>query len=278
MGWASYRRWPPTSLRDSPDHLNIGASCCWVDGGVPCWGGGGGVVLKYKSPFPKVAPLNPDAAPTRLFCCYPPDRPLVPSRAADLHRDSAPSSAIPAAVAPGTQYEPAEFPIRPSRTRLLLITHDLADTSGKPDADCTSGYADVKRWHLHGAGRMAIPGPTFAAFYLHAVQSTLETKVMVPPPKDISTIVLLALRHVGDERMPRLFRRDGKPGSRSMPPLDAREVCTGVAHNITAVSNTCLPHDIGRCCRGDRCPPSPHPPCVGGQGTRIKGRGTQARQ
>ena len=37
MGWASYRRWPPTSLRDSPDHLNIGASCCWVDGGVPCW-------------------------------------------------------------------------------------------------------------------------------------------------------------------------------------------------------------------------------------------------
>ena len=37
MGWASYRRWPPTSLRDSPDHLNIGASCCWVDAGVPCW-------------------------------------------------------------------------------------------------------------------------------------------------------------------------------------------------------------------------------------------------
>ena len=37
VGRATCRRWPPTSLRDSPDHLNIGASCCWVDGGVPCW-------------------------------------------------------------------------------------------------------------------------------------------------------------------------------------------------------------------------------------------------
>ena len=37
VGWATCRRWTPTLLRDSPDHLNIGASCCWVDGGVPCW-------------------------------------------------------------------------------------------------------------------------------------------------------------------------------------------------------------------------------------------------
>ena len=37
VGWASCHGRQPTSWRDSPHHLHIGASCCWVEVGAPCW-------------------------------------------------------------------------------------------------------------------------------------------------------------------------------------------------------------------------------------------------
>ena len=71
VGWASYRRWPPTSLRDSPDHLNRGGVLARSHGLVFSSAAGGAhwqIAIRCPSlPFPSVK-VHQAAVLVRRFC------------------------------------------------------------------------------------------------------------------------------------------------------------------------------------------------------------------